>query len=98
METTTSITSKLENNNSIDVVLGRVQLALARRQQLVALSLSPITAEELQAAKSDNDRQREEDELFTPVPEKYVHLAVFYPPIVRDRNTSKKDKGKQTIN
>ncbi|PGG95768.1 hypothetical protein GX51_08121 [Blastomyces parvus] len=53
-----------------DIVFNRANVALARSQRLIASWLPPPTAEELAHAKTEEELQREEDEIFTPVPEK----------------------------
>ncbi|KAJ9299289.1 hypothetical protein DTO271G3_2911 [Paecilomyces variotii] len=54
-----------------DVIFNRANIALARSQRLVASWLPPKSDEELaQQTKSEEELQREEDEIFTAVPEK----------------------------
>lgn len=64
--------STLKNNHETDVILNRANIALARSQRLVASWLPARTAEELANTKSEEELLREEDEIFKPVPEKYV--------------------------
>ncbi|KAJ5659138.1 hypothetical protein N7507_005589 [Penicillium longicatenatum] len=52
-----------------DVILNRANVALARSQRLVASWLPAQTEEELANVKSEEELQREEDEIFTAVPE-----------------------------
>ncbi|CAG8908964.1 unnamed protein product [Penicillium egyptiacum] len=52
-----------------DVILNRANVALSRSQRLVASWLPQQTTEELANPKSDEELQREEDEIFTAVPE-----------------------------
>ncbi|KAJ6084412.1 Protein of unknown function DUF3245 [Penicillium sp. IBT 16267x] len=52
-----------------DVILNRANVALARSQRLVASWLPAQTDEELANVKSEEELQREEDEIFTAVPE-----------------------------
>ncbi|KAJ5824291.1 hypothetical protein N7447_006631 [Penicillium robsamsonii] len=52
-----------------DVILNRANVALSRSQRLVASWLPQQTAEELANPKTDEELQREEDEIFTAVPE-----------------------------
>ncbi|CEJ55271.1 hypothetical protein PMG11_01538 [Penicillium brasilianum] len=52
-----------------DVILNRANVALARSQRLVASWLPEKTGDELTSAKSEEELQREEDEIFTAVPE-----------------------------
>lgn len=55
-----------------DVILNRANVALARSQRLVSSWLPAQTDDELANAKSEEELQREEDEIFTAVPETYV--------------------------
>ncbi|CAI7603021.1 hypothetical protein PCG10_007327 [Penicillium crustosum] len=52
-----------------DVILNRANVALSRSQRLVASWLPQQTPEELANPKTDEELQREEDEIFTAVPE-----------------------------
>ncbi|KAJ5806987.1 hypothetical protein N7474_010579 [Penicillium riverlandense] len=52
-----------------DVILNRANVALARSQRLVASWLPAQTDEELTHVKSEEELQKEEDEIFTAVPE-----------------------------
>ncbi|KAJ5565209.1 hypothetical protein N7513_001451 [Penicillium frequentans] len=52
-----------------DVILNRANVALARSQRLVASWLPAQTEEDLANVKSEEELQREEDEIFTAVPE-----------------------------
>ncbi|OGE48676.1 hypothetical protein PENARI_c026G02770 [Penicillium arizonense] len=52
-----------------DVILNRANVALSRSQRLVASWLPQQTNEELANTKTDEELQREEDEIFTAVPE-----------------------------
>jgi hypothetical protein len=64
--------SKIES----DVILNRANVALARSQRLVSSWLPAQTEDELSHVKSEEELQREEDEIFTAVPETYVcHLV-----------------------
>jgi hypothetical protein len=58
-----------------DVIFNRANVSLARSQRLIASWLPPPTAEELSNTKSEEQLQREEDEIFTAVPEKYDPLV-----------------------
>ncbi|OAX81882.1 hypothetical protein ACJ72_03780 [Emergomyces africanus] len=53
-----------------DIVFNRANVALARSQRLIASWLPPKTDEEIANTKTEEELQREEDEIFTPVPEK----------------------------
>ncbi|MCJ1429100.1 hypothetical protein MMC29_007013 [Sticta canariensis] len=52
-----------------DIIFNRALVALAESQRLVASWLPPPTVSELANAKSEEDLEREEQELFTPEPE-----------------------------
>ncbi|KAE8365690.1 hypothetical protein BDV27DRAFT_126473 [Aspergillus caelatus] len=52
-----------------DVILNKANVALARSQRLVASWLPPKTQEEQANTKSEEELQRDEDEVFTAVPE-----------------------------
>ncbi|MCJ1469998.1 hypothetical protein MMC07_008643 [Pseudocyphellaria aurata] len=52
-----------------DIIFNRASVALARSQRLVASWLPPPTASDLANAKSEEELEREEQEMFTPVPE-----------------------------
>ncbi|PWY64748.1 hypothetical protein BO70DRAFT_192219 [Aspergillus heteromorphus CBS 117.55] len=58
-------TSKAET----DIILNKANVALARSQRLVASWLPPATTEDQANIKSEEELQREEDEIFTAVPE-----------------------------
>ncbi|PGH13722.1 hypothetical protein AJ80_06227 [Polytolypa hystricis UAMH7299] len=53
-----------------DVIFNRANVALARSQRLIASWLPAKTAEELTDTKTEEELRREEDEIFTAVPEK----------------------------
>lgn len=52
-----------------DIIFSRASVALAKSQRLVASWLPPRTASELANAKSEEELEREEQEMFAPVPE-----------------------------
>jgi hypothetical protein len=52
-----------------DVILNRANVALARSQRLVSSWLPTQTDDGLSHVKSEEELQREEDEIFTAVPE-----------------------------
>ena len=59
--------------SSTDIILNRANVALARSQRLVASWLPPQTTEEQTSnTKSEEELRKEEDEIFTAVPETYV--------------------------
>ncbi|PLB50547.1 hypothetical protein P170DRAFT_405762 [Aspergillus steynii IBT 23096] len=57
------------SRSETDIILNKANVALARSQRLVASWLPPQTSEELANLKSEEELQREEDEIFTAVPE-----------------------------
>ncbi|EFR04329.1 hypothetical protein MGYG_07338 [Nannizzia gypsea CBS 118893] len=57
-------------SSEADVIFNRANVALARSQRLIASWLPPKTADETANAKSEEELQKEEDEIFTAVPEK----------------------------
>ncbi|KAL1865988.1 hypothetical protein Plec18167_009238 [Paecilomyces lecythidis] len=61
----------MTTSNEADVIFNRANIALARSQRLVASWLPPKSDEDLaEQSKSEEELQREEDEIFTAVPEK----------------------------
>lgn len=52
-----------------DVILNRANVALARSQRLVSSWLPKQSDDDLANTKSEEELQREEDEIFTAVPE-----------------------------
>lgn len=67
-----------------DVILNRANVALARSQRLVASWLTPKDGdgdnngdEQPPKPKSEEELQREESDLFTPVPETYVLFTCY---------------------
>ncbi|KAM5451734.1 hypothetical protein MaudCBS49596_003561 [Microsporum audouinii] len=58
------------STSEADVIFNRANVALARSQRLIASWLPPKTADETANAKSEEELEREEDEIFTAVPEK----------------------------
>jgi hypothetical protein len=63
------------SKSETDIILNKANIALARSQRLVAswLPVQQTSAEQdLSNAKTDEELQREEDEVFTAVPERYV--------------------------
>ncbi|KAL8687699.1 MAG: hypothetical protein Q9224_005078, partial [Gallowayella concinna] len=52
-----------------DIIFNRANVALAKSQRLVASWLPPRTAHDLQNAKTEEQLEKEEQEMFTPVPE-----------------------------
>lgn len=68
-------TSKSET----DIILNKANVALARSQRLVASWLpAPTTDDQANSKKTEEELQREEDEIFTAVPETYVTLSFSF--------------------
>jgi hypothetical protein len=68
------------SKSETDIILNKANIALARSQRLVAswLPVQQTSAEQdLSNAKTDEELQREEDEIFTAVPERYVYRGHF---------------------
>lgn len=59
------------SKDEADVIFNRANVSLARSQRHIASWLPPVTSEELSNTKSEDQLQKEEDEIFTAVPEKY---------------------------
>ena len=59
-----------------DIVFNRASVALAKNQRLIASWLPPRTAAELSSAKTVEEFEREEEEMFAPVPELLVVLKI----------------------
>lgn len=57
-----------------DIVSNRASIASAKNQRLVASWLPPRSDAELANAKSQEELDREEEEMFAPVPELLVLL------------------------
>lgn len=55
-----------------DIIFNRASVALAKSQRLIASWLPPPTPSELANAKSEEEIEREEQDIFTPIPELYV--------------------------
>lgn len=64
------------NPSDADIIFTKATIALARSQRLISSWLPPRTADELANAKTDEDMEREEQEMFTPVPERYRSTSV----------------------
>jgi len=65
------------STSEADIIFNRANVALAKSQRLIASWLPPRTEEELRNAKTEEEIEKEEAELFTPVPEllavPYIH-------------------------
>ncbi|KAL8739647.1 MAG: hypothetical protein Q9190_007570 [Brigantiaea leucoxantha] len=66
-----------------DIIFNRANVALAKSQRLVASWLPPRTEEEIKNTKSEEEIEREEQEMFTPVPE-VLGLGAKTPEDVRE--------------
>ncbi len=58
-----------------DIIFNRASVALSKSQRLIASWLPPPTPSELANAKPEEEIEREDQEIFTPVPELYVVLC-----------------------
>ena len=58
------------STSEADIIFNRANVALAKSQRLIASWLPPPTEEELRNAKTEEEIEKEEAELFTPVPER----------------------------
>jgi hypothetical protein len=67
-----STSQKSPTSNEADIIFNRANVALARSQRLVASWLPAKSADELaqDSSRSEEDLQKLEDEIFTPVPER----------------------------
>jgi Protein of unknown function (DUF3245) len=61
-----------------DIIFNRASLALAKSQRLIASWLPP-QPQAAATAKSDEDLDKEEADIFSPVPELYVFYALINP-------------------
>ncbi|KAL8837610.1 MAG: hypothetical protein Q9170_002453 [Blastenia crenularia] len=66
-----------------DIIFNRANVALAKSQRLVASWLPPRTEDEIKNAKTEEEIEKEEQELFTPVPE-LLGLGAKPPEIIKD--------------
>lgn len=55
-----------------DIILNRANVALAKSQRLLASWLPPRPEEEFESAKTAEEIEKEDREIFTAVPEVYV--------------------------
>ena len=55
-----------------DIIFNRASVALAKTQRLISTWLPPLTEEELRSAKTEEELETEEKEMFTAVPEVFV--------------------------
>lgn len=61
-----------------EIIFNKANVALARSQRLIASWLPPRTAEEVANAKSEEDLEREDREMFAPVPELYARALLLH--------------------
>lgn len=59
-----------------DIVLNRNNIALAKTQRLIASWLPPRSAGALPSTKSEEEIDREEQDIFIPGPEVYVGIGL----------------------
>ena len=52
-----------------DLIFTRATLALAKSHRLISTWLPPLSASDLSSAKTEEEIEREEREMFAPVPE-----------------------------
>jgi len=60
-----------------DIIFNKANVALAKSQRLLASWLPPRKPEELQNTKTEEELEREEREMFVPMPETYVWPAML---------------------
>ena len=60
------------NTSEGDVLLNRINIALAKSQRQIASWLPPRKEEELASLTTEEDIEKEEQEMFIPTPEVYV--------------------------
>lgn len=60
-----------------DIIFSRASVTLAKSQRLIASWLPPLSATEFASAKTDEEIESEEREMFAPVPELYVYFQVL---------------------
>ena len=58
-----------------DIIFNRANVALAKSQRLISSWLPPRTEEELRNAKTEMEIEKEEEEMFTPMPELLVDVS-----------------------
>jgi len=64
---------KTKEPSEADIIFNRANVAHAKSQRLIASWLPPKTPEELANAKSEEELEQEERELFAPIPELSVN-------------------------
>jgi hypothetical protein len=60
---------KSKEPSEAEIVFNRANVALAKSQRLIASWLPPRTPEELASAKTEEELEREDQDLFASVPE-----------------------------
>ncbi|KAL9578996.1 MAG: hypothetical protein Q9212_005366 [Teloschistes hypoglaucus] len=68
-----------------DIILNRANVALAKSQRLLASWLPPRAKEELESAKTSEEIEKEDQEIFTAVPE-VLGMGAMLPEEVTDRD------------
>ena len=63
-----------------DIVFNKVNVALAKQQRLVASWLPPRPLEEPANSKTHEELEKEEEEMFAPVPELLVNACCSVEP------------------
>lgn len=73
-----------EDCSEAEVIFNRASLALAKSQRLIASWLPPKSQVAAAAAKTEEELDREESEIFSPVPERYDLRSDPFPGILTD--------------
>jgi hypothetical protein len=68
---------KTKEPTEADIVFNRANVALAKSQRLIASWLPPRTSEELANAKTQEELEKEDADLFAPVPELLVMICIL---------------------
>jgi hypothetical protein len=68
---------KEKEPSEADIVFNRANIALAKHQRLVASWLPPPSAEELAKSKTQDELEKEEEDMFAPVPELSVNSIKY---------------------
>jgi hypothetical protein len=66
---------KPKEPSQADIIANLANVQFARQQRLVASWLPPRTAQDVANAKTQEELDREEEEMFKPVPELYVRAV-----------------------
>jgi Protein of unknown function (DUF3245) len=67
---------KPKEPSEADIVFNRANLALARHKKLVASWLPPLSKEEQTNEKSAEELEKEEEDMFAPVPELLATISL----------------------